>query len=65
MIVRREDWPEWFSPGELPDESFQRIMAPYRAAEMTSLAVSFLVNSARVADGRCCELLQPALELGF
>jgi len=54
VIVSREDWEEWFSPGELADRSFQRIIAPYRAEEMTSLAVSPLVNSARVDDPRCC-----------
>jgi len=65
VIVRREDWAEWFSPGDLLDESFQRIMAPYRAEEVTSLAVSPVVNNARVDDPRCCEPLSPTLELGF
>jgi len=59
VIVSREDWEEWFSPGELADRSFQRIMAPYRAEEMTSLTVSPLVNSARVDDPRCSEPLPP------
>ena len=55
VIVRREDWEEWFSPGDLADQGFQRITAPYRAAEMSALAVSPLVNSARLDDPRCCE----------
>jgi len=55
VIVRREDWEEWFSPGELADRSFQRIMTPYLAEEMSALAVSPVVNSARVDDPRCCE----------
>ncbi len=53
VIVRREDWGEWFSPGELPDESFQRITTPNLAGEMSSLEVSPLVNSGRVDDPRC------------
>ena len=59
VIVRREDWPEWFSSKELADESFQRITAPYRPEEMSALAVSSLVNSAKFDDPRCCEPLPP------
>ena len=55
VIVRREDWEEWFSPGELGDQGFQRITSPYRAEEMSALAVSALVNSGRLDDPRCCE----------
>ena len=55
VIVGREDWEEWFSPGELTDQSFLRITKPYRASEMSVVAVSPLVNSARVDDPRCCE----------
>ena len=47
VIVRREDWEEWFSPGELGDQGFRRITAPYRAAEISALAVSPPVNSAQ------------------
>jgi len=62
VIVRREDWEEWFSPGELADRSFQRITTPYRAEEMSAVAVSPLVNSARVDDPRCCQPGDPATE---
>ena len=55
IIVRQEDWQEWFSDGELADDSFQRITMPYAAEEMNSLAVSPVVNSARMDDPRCCE----------
>jgi len=55
VIVQEEDWEEWFSPDEIWDQSFQRITAPYRAEEMSALAVSTLVNSARVDDPRCCQ----------
>ncbi len=55
VIVRREDWEEWFSPGELGDQGFERITTPYSAEEMSALAVSPLVNSGRVDDRRCCE----------
>lgn len=53
VIIRREDWPEWFSSGELAEQSFQRIMTPYRAEEISALAVSPLVNSARWNNPRC------------
>ena len=56
-IVRREDWDEWFAPGELIDRSFQRITTPYAPGEMAAVEVSPLVNSARVDDPRCCEPL--------
>ena len=55
VIVRREDWDEWFSTGELVEQSFQRVTAPYHAEEMSALAVSTLVNSARMDDEKCCE----------
>jgi len=55
VIVRREDWEEWFSPDPLSDVSFQRITTPYLAEEMSALEVSPLVNSGRVDDARCCE----------
>lgn len=42
-------------PGELADQSFQRITSPYLAEEMSALEVSPLVNSGRVDDPRCCE----------
>jgi len=35
-----------------------RITTPYRAEEMSPVAVSSLVNSARVDDLRCCEPLK-------
>ena len=54
-IVRREDWEEWMAPGELTDQSIQRITTPYAPEEMSSLEVSPLVNSGRVDDPRCCE----------
>jgi putative SOS response-associated peptidase YedK len=54
VIVRREDWEEWFSPGELADDVFQRIITPYKAEEMSALAVSSVVNSAKIDDVRCC-----------
>jgi len=44
VIVRHDDWEEWFSPGELAAESFLRITTPYRAEERSALAVSPLVN---------------------
>jgi putative SOS response-associated peptidase YedK len=59
VIVRREDWPEWLTPAELPDPSFRRITAPYPPGEMTALPVSRLVNSARVDDSRCCDPVAP------
>jgi len=65
VIVRREDWEEWFSPGELGDHAFQRITAPYRAEEMSALAVSPLVNSARANDPRCRETGRTAQVEGF
>jgi putative SOS response-associated peptidase YedK len=55
VIVRQEDWEEWFSPHALADETFQRITFPYAAEEMSALAVSSIVNNARVDDFRCCE----------
>lgn len=55
VIVRREDWAEWFSPVDLAEESFLRIMAPYPPGEMSALGVSARVNSARVDDPECCE----------
>ena len=55
VIVRPEDWPEWLAPGELAGQSFQRITTPYAAAEMSALAVSPLVNTAKIDDPRCCE----------
>jgi putative SOS response-associated peptidase YedK len=55
VIVRPDDWEEWFSPGELSDTSFHRITTPYAADEMSALAVSAVVNNARVDDPRCCE----------
>ena len=62
VIIKREDWDEWFVPGDLADESFKRITAPYAADEMMVLAVSPLVNSARVDDARCIEpLLRPPM----
>ena len=62
VIVRREDWDEWLSPTELADRAFQRITTPYRADEMAVVAVSPLVNSARVDDPRCCEAAASAPE---
>jgi len=38
----------------MADGSFQRMTAPYRAEEMSTLALSPLVNSARVDDPGCC-----------
>ena len=55
VIVRREYWEEWFSPGELPDAVFHHITTPYASEEMSALAVSSVVNSAKVDDPRCCE----------
>jgi hypothetical protein len=40
---------------ELAAQSFLRITTPYGAEEMSALAVSPLVNSARADDPRCCE----------
>ena len=57
VIIRRGDWDEWFSAGDLSDESFHRITAPYAPDEMSALAVSPLVNSARIDDARCIEPL--------
>ena len=54
VIVPRPDWEEWFSPGKLEAQSFLRITAPYRDEEMSVVAVSPLVNGARVDDPRCC-----------
>jgi len=34
VIIRREEWEKWFSPGELADRSFQRIMAPGRGDDL-------------------------------
>jgi hypothetical protein len=61
VIVRQENWEQWFSDGELSDDIFQRITAPYSADEMSALAVSNFVNSARVDDARCVEPLPPSL----
>ena len=55
VIIPHEDWEEWFSPGELAAESFLRITTPYQGEEMSALAVSSLVNSARIDDPRCCQ----------
>jgi putative SOS response-associated peptidase YedK len=60
VIVRPEDWNEWMLPGELEDQSFQRITTPYFAQEMSALEVSPLVNSAGIDDPRCCEPGGPA-----
>ena len=54
VIVSREDWEEWFSPGKLAADSFLRITTPYRAEEMSAVPISPLVNSA-VDDPRCCQ----------
>jgi putative SOS response-associated peptidase YedK len=59
VIVRREDWPEWFSPGDLAAGSFLRITTPYAPDEMSMLPVSPLVNSARIDDPACCEPSAP------
>ena len=55
VIVRRADWEEWLSTGELGDKGFERITAPYAGEEMSALPVSPLVNSAKVDDPKCCE----------
>ena len=55
VIVPREDWEEWFAPGELAAQSFLRITTPYRAEEMSVVEVSPLVNSGRIDDPRCCQ----------
>ena len=55
VIVRREDWEEWFAPGELADRSFLRITTPYGPEEMSMFEVAPLVNSAAVDEPRCCE----------
>jgi len=65
VIVSREDWVEWFSPGELAERSFQRIMAPYRPDAMFVAAVSPLVNSARIDDPGCCEAEHPPAQQTF
>jgi hypothetical protein len=36
-------------------DGFQRIITPYKAEEMSALAVSSVVNSAKTDDPRCCE----------
>ena len=54
VIVGRQDWEEWFSPGELAAQSFLRITTPYEAEGMSVVAISPLINSARVDDPRCC-----------
>jgi putative SOS response-associated peptidase YedK len=51
VIVRRADWEEWLSPGELDAESFGRIMTPYAAGEMAVTEVSALVNRAGGRSG--------------
>ena len=43
------------TPGELPEESFQRITTPYLAEDMSALEVLAIVTSGRVDDARCCE----------
>ena len=63
VIVGREDWEEWFSPGELAAQSFLRITTPYEAEEMSVVAVSPLINSAKVEDPRCCEPGDPQPEV--
>jgi putative SOS response-associated peptidase YedK len=55
VIVRPEDWPEWYAAGDLAEASFQRITAPYPPGEMSALAVSTLVNSARIDTPACCD----------
>jgi hypothetical protein len=45
VIVRREDREEWFLPGELGELGFWRITTPYKAEEMSALAVSRLGSS--------------------
>jgi putative SOS response-associated peptidase YedK len=55
VIVRPEDWPEWYAPGDLAEASFERITTPYPPGEMSALAVSALVNSARTDSPACCE----------
>ena len=63
LIVSREDWEEWFSPGELAAQSFLRITIPYRAEGMSAVAVSPLVNNAQVDDPQCCEPVDLAPEI--
>jgi hypothetical protein len=41
-------------PGDLSDQSFQRIVEPFAAEEMAAVEVSPLVNNARLDDERCC-----------
>jgi len=48
------DWDDGFTC-RVGRSGFQRISTPYRADEMAVVAVSPLVNSARVDDPRCCE----------
>jgi putative SOS response-associated peptidase YedK len=61
VIVPQDDWERWFSSGELPDDIFQRLTAPYRVDVMKAVEVSPLVNSARVDDSRCVEPVVPDL----
>lgn len=60
VIVRPEDWHEWYSAGELAEGSFQRITTPYPAGEMSARAVSPLVNSARIDSPACCDPAGPS-----
>jgi len=63
VIISPNDWDEWFASGDLSDESFRRITAPYAPEGMSVVAVSPKVNSARTDDARCIEHLPPSLGL--
>ncbi len=39
VIVRKEDWEEWWSGGELEDAAFARVTGPYAGEEMEGMEV--------------------------
>ena len=65
VIVRTEDRDEWLANGELGEVGFQRMTKPYSPEEMSAVAVSPIVNSAKVDDSRCSEPDRSAAKLAI
>lgn len=59
VIVPCEEWPEWLAPGELEEESFERLTVGAAAETMTGWEVPRAVNSARVDGPECCDPVGP------
>ena len=60
VIIRKEDWQEWFAPGDLSESTFKRITAPYDASSMNpALELSRFINTAKEDSARCIDPAPP------